>query len=60
MEKERNFSRPFFMCLSTSAPHFPQTPEAKYADEFANLKAPRTPAFNVDPKVSQFYRFWRP
>ena len=46
-ENQRNEDRkPFLMVLSTPAPHGPFTPAPQYANEFANKKAPRTPAFN--------------
>ncbi|KAA0202231.1 hypothetical protein HAZT_HAZT010640 [Hyalella azteca] len=38
---------PFFMMLSTPAPHAPFTPQPKYEDKFPDLKAPRTANFNV-------------
>jgi len=37
---------PFLMVLATPAPHGPVTPAPKYANEFSDRKAPRTPAFN--------------
>ena len=37
---------PFLMVLATPAPHGPFTPAPQYANEFSDLKAPRTPAFN--------------
>ena len=37
---------PFFVWLSFSAPHQPSTPAARHANLFANVSAPRTPAFN--------------
>ena len=37
---------PFLMVLSTPAPHGPFTPAPQYENEFSDLKAPRTPAFN--------------
>ena len=46
-EKQSNEDKkPFLMVLSTPAPHGPFTPAPQYANEFANEKAPRTPAFN--------------
>lgn len=39
--------RPFFMMLSTPSPHSPFTPAVRHMDAFPNLKAPRTPAFNI-------------
>ena len=51
--KERDPVKPFFMFLSTSAPHDPETPAPKYAQEFKDVKAPRTPAYNVDSGKSK-------
>ncbi|MFF0519150.1 sulfatase [Actinomadura nitritigenes] len=39
-------SKPFFMEISTFAPHGPFVSAPRYADKFAGLKAPRSPAFN--------------
>ncbi|KAH7985926.1 hypothetical protein HPB49_026216 [Dermacentor silvarum] len=39
--------RPFFMMVSTPSPHSPFTPAVRHMDAFPNLKAPRTPAFNI-------------
>uniref|UniRef100_A0A8C7L1N1 N-acetylglucosamine-6-sulfatase n=1 Tax=Oncorhynchus kisutch TaxID=8019 RepID=A0A8C7L1N1_ONCKI len=42
--------RPFFMMVSTPAPHAPWTPAPQYQDRFKDLKAPRDPNFNVHGK----------
>ena len=39
---------PFFMYLGPHAPHLPCMPAPWYADTFPDLKAPRTPNFNVE------------
>jgi N-acetylglucosamine-6-sulfatase len=39
-------SHPFFLYLSTYAPHEPATPAPRDANLFPDLKAPRTPSFN--------------
>lgn len=38
--------KPFFVYLSTYAPHDPATPAPRHANLFADAKAPRTPNFN--------------
>ena len=38
--------RPFFVYLSTHAPHAPATPAPRHEQLFLNRKAPRTPNFN--------------
>ena len=38
--------KPFFLELSTFAPHLPYTPAPRDAEDFPGLQAPRTPAFN--------------
>jgi N-acetylglucosamine-6-sulfatase len=38
--------RPFFVYLSTHAPHAPATPAPRHAQLFLDRKAPRTPNFN--------------
>lgn len=38
--------RPFFIHLSTFAPHAPATPAPRHADTFAGVTAPRPPSFN--------------
>ena len=45
-ESDDGIVNPFLMVLATPAPHGPVTPAPKYANEFSDLKAPRTPAFN--------------
>ena len=40
---------PFFLELSTYAPHAPYTPPARYANAFMDLTYPRTPAFAARP-----------
>lgn len=47
LEHRADQRRPFFMMLSTPAPHAPFTPAVRHRDEFPDVKAPRTPAFNV-------------
>ncbi|MFB4301436.1 sulfatase [Actinomadura sp. NTSP31] len=39
-------SQPFFMEISTFAPHGPFVPAPRYAKSFPHLKAPRSPSFN--------------
>jgi N-acetylglucosamine-6-sulfatase len=41
--------QPFFLELSTFAPHGPATPAPQDKDKFPGLKAPRTPAWDVTP-----------
>ena len=41
--------RPFFLELSTFAPHAPFTPAPRNARDFPNLKVPRGPSFNRLP-----------
>jgi arylsulfatase A-like enzyme len=41
--------QPFFLELSTFAPHRPYTPAARYAHLFPGLTAPRPPSFDVLP-----------
>jgi len=38
--------KPFFLEVSTFAPHAPYTPAPRDAENFPGLQAPRTPAFN--------------
>ena len=38
--------QPFFLFLSTFAPHKPATPAKRHVNLFPGLKAPRTPSFN--------------
>lgn len=42
--------RPFFMMVSTPAPHSPWTAAPQYEGQFTNVKAPRDPNFNVHGK----------
>jgi len=39
-------AKPFFIYLSTYAPHAPARPAPRHAELFPGLKAPRTPSFN--------------
>ncbi len=43
--------RPFFMMVSTPAPHSPWTAAPQYESSFPNIKAPRDPNFNIHGKV---------
>lgn len=38
--------KPFFVQISTYAPHGPATPPPRYENYYPNAKAPRTPSFN--------------
>ena len=38
--------KPFFLEISTFAPHSPYTPAPRHAEDFPGLQAPRTAAFN--------------
>lgn len=40
--------RPFFLYLNVYAPHQPATPAPRDGKLFPNVKAPRTPSFNLD------------
>lgn len=42
---------PFFMMVSTPAPHSPWTAAPQYQNSFSTTKAPRDPSFNVHGKV---------
>ncbi|XP_048862688.1 N-acetylglucosamine-6-sulfatase [Brienomyrus brachyistius] len=42
--------KPFFMMISTPAPHSPWTAAPQYESSFPNVKAPRDPSFNVHGK----------
>jgi len=44
----RDESKPLLMVLGTPASHAPFTPAPQYANEFADMKAPRIPSYNVD------------
>lgn len=48
---QRHFDRPFFMMVSTPAPHSPWTAAPQYQSSFKLEKAPRNPSFNVHGKV---------
>ena len=39
---------PFFLQVSTYAPHEPYTPAPRHTDTFADIQAPRTPSFNAE------------
>ena len=41
-------SRPFFMYVSTTAPHEPATPAERHKNAFAREEAPRPPSFNEE------------
>jgi len=43
---------PFVIEVATFAPHAPYTPAPRDADAFPDLRAPRTPAFNIAPDAS--------
>ncbi|KPP74400.1 N-acetylglucosamine-6-sulfatase-like [Scleropages formosus] len=43
-------SKPFFMMVSTPAPHSPWTAAPQYENSFASVRAPRDPSFNVHGK----------
>lgn len=47
--------QPFFMMVSTPAPHSPWTAAPQYQKRFNNTKAPRDPNFNVHGKVEFFF-----
>ncbi|GAA6105849.1 N-acetylglucosamine-6-sulfatase [Tachysurus ichikawai] len=42
--------RPFFMMVSTPAPHSPWTAAPQYESHFSEVKAPRDPSFNTHSK----------
>lgn len=46
--------QPFFMMVSTPAPHSPWTAAPQYQNSFKNTKAPRDPNFNIHGKVELF------
>ena len=48
--------RPFFMMISTPAPHSPWTAAPQYQDRYKDIKAPRDPNFNVHGKVGHELR----
>ncbi|HVW29579.1 MAG TPA: sulfatase [Polyangiaceae bacterium] len=39
-------NKPFFLYVAPYVPHAPATPPPRYADDFPNAAAPRTPSFN--------------
>lgn len=43
--------QPFFMMVSTPAPHSPWTPAPQFQNSFKDTKAPREPNFDVHGKV---------
>lgn len=43
--------QPFFMMVSTPAPHSPWTAAPQYQDRFNTTKAPRDPNFNIHGAV---------
>ncbi|XP_041111302.1 N-acetylglucosamine-6-sulfatase-like [Polyodon spathula] len=49
LEYKRNY-QPFFMMISTPAPHYPWTSAPQYEKSFSDVKAPRDPIFNVHGK----------
>ncbi|MFI0481867.1 sulfatase [Actinomadura sp. 9N215] len=46
ISKARGSSQPFFMEISTFAPHGPFVPAPRHAAAFPTLRAPRAPSFN--------------
>jgi N-acetylglucosamine-6-sulfatase len=52
--------RPFFLELSTFAPHAPFTPAPRNARDFPNLKVPWSPSFNRLPSDSPSWLRGRP
>jgi N-acetylglucosamine-6-sulfatase len=51
-------SSPFFLLLTPHAPHSPSTPPQRYANLFADLKAPRTPSFNASSSFMELKPSW--
>lgn len=49
---QHKFDRPFFMMVSTPAPHSPWTAAPQYQGSYKQEKAPRNPSFNVHGKVT--------
>ncbi|TSK13215.1 N-acetylglucosamine-6-sulfatase [Bagarius yarrelli] len=49
LEYKSNY-RPFFMMVSTPAPHSPWTAAPQYEGQFSKVKAPRDPSFNTHSK----------
>jgi N-acetylglucosamine-6-sulfatase len=48
IRQQESGSKPFFMYISTKAPHGPATPAPRHQDLFPNVAAPRPPSFNED------------
>lgn len=48
--------QPFFMMVSTPAPHSPWTAAPQYQNSFNGTKAPRDPNFDVHGKVRPGWR----
>jgi len=48
LRRSASIPAPFFIYLSTYAPHEPAVPAPRHAGLFPDLKAPRTPAFNEE------------
>jgi N-acetylglucosamine-6-sulfatase len=44
--------KPFFLELSTFAPHYPYVPAPRDAGDFSAVRAPRPPSFNVMPTAA--------
>lgn len=51
---------PFFLELSTFAPHRPYVPAPRDRQRFPYLRAPRPPSFNVVPTQAPMWLRWRP
>ncbi|SDT16593.1 sulfatase family protein [Microlunatus soli] len=49
IDRSASGDRPFLLEVSTFAPHMPATPAPRHAKKYADLKAPRTAAFNKLP-----------
>jgi len=48
IERASSDDVPFFLYLSTFAPHEPATPARRHAELFSDITAPRTPSFNEE------------
>ncbi|XP_077565516.1 N-acetylglucosamine-6-sulfatase [Stigmatopora nigra] len=48
--RSKSSYRPFFMMVSTPAPHSPWTAAPQYRDRFNDTRAPRDPNFNIHGK----------
>jgi arylsulfatase A-like enzyme len=48
LHRAKGSSRPFFMYMSTFAPHPPAVPAPRHSAGFADLTVPRSPSFNED------------